>query len=81
MKKYKLILQKTEFYEVFTEAEDMDGAKDFGKVFAWDDVDYNRPVHAEYRVYDIVQEEIPSIDVSKCEAKEGDEDSFSNLGS
>ena len=24
--------------------------------------------------------EVPSIDVSKCEPKEGDEDSFSNLG-
>ena len=27
-----------------------------------------------------VLEEVPSIDVSKCEPKEGDEDSFSNLG-
>ena len=56
MKKYKLILQKTEFYEVIVDAENMDEARKLGKLQAWDEVDWDRPEHSEYRVYDILGE-------------------------
>jgi hypothetical protein len=38
-------------------------------------------IQSIYKEVYFSEEEIPSIDVSKCEANEGDEDSFSNLGS
>ena len=55
MKKYKLILQKTEFYEVEVEAKDMDEARELGKLQAWDEVNWNKPESYEYRVYDIIE--------------------------
>lgn len=85
MTKYRVAIARNEttVYYIDVEAEHEGIAEELAcDRYNQNDYDYEKVVYGEEEVHSIekLEEEVPSIDVSKCEPKEGDEDSFSNLG-